>query len=324
MKRRSKAVALAPPPLASRKRARQITTLFHRYEKARDEALANQNEERAAEMEQRIEQIGGRTAYQRASQVSTSFFSTSKWVLGVLARNGWLYGIKTRQTAQSATAGAPRAKQLLTTRRPVRLLEVGAINTELLDAAAKCQTTVTDNTTGNSLSTKYRLEVRAIDLHSMHPQIEEMDFLAMPLIGPGNGDHCRYDVIVCSMVLNCVTTPAQRGTMIARLYHFLRPGGLCFITIPKSCLTSSKWMNREAFTQLLLDVGLPLRETKDSPRISFFLCNKAEQEQRGVSFPPMLTRWEHPCVIHREGRRKKYRTDFAVTLTERDRDILIE
>ncbi|KAL7445805.1 hypothetical protein ACHAXM_011376, partial [Skeletonema potamos] len=41
----------------------------------------------------KISEIGGREEYQRASQLNTSLFSTSKWVLGVLGRWGWLDGL---------------------------------------------------------------------------------------------------------------------------------------------------------------------------------------------------------------------------------------
>ena len=60
--------------------------------------------------------------YQRASQLSTSHHSTSKWVLGVLARLGWLYGIPLGEDSD-----ANNRKHKLP-RRNMRLLEVGAIN----------------------------------------------------------------------------------------------------------------------------------------------------------------------------------------------------
>ncbi len=47
----------------------------------------------------------------------------------------------------------------------------------------------------------------------------------------------RYDVIVVSMVINCVPTPQDRGRMLVMLKQMLEPGGLLFLTLPVSCLT---------------------------------------------------------------------------------------
>lgn len=297
-KKRRKPVALAPPPhqQSSRKKARKMTTLFHKYTRQRDAALASNDQEEVDRMDRAIEAMGGRAEYQRASQVSTSFFSTSKWVLGVLSRNGWLYGIKKEESDDQKETKKHA-------RRPTRLLEVGAINTELLDAAA--QTVVRE---GGDKTHKYKLSVRALDIHSMHQGIEEADFLEVRLISP-NDPAERYDVIVCSMVLNCVTLAADRGKMITRLFHFLRPGGLCFITIPKSCLTLSPYMDKTRFCQLLEDAGLSIQETKDSPKVSFFQCERA-------AVPPeaeVAVKWHEQKKIRRG---KKYRNDFAVTLSK--------
>ena len=68
-------------------------------------------------------------------------------------------------------------------RRNLRLLEVGAINTQLLDAASK---------------PGVRLSVRALDLRSTDPRIEAADFSALPVPEPP-----EHDALMCSMVLNC-------------------------------------------------------------------------------------------------------------------------
>ena len=208
---------LAPPAMKSRKRARQVTTLFHKNTRALEQARKNKEEEAILRYEQLVNE--GRPLYQRASQVSTSHHSTSKWILGYLARNGWLYGIK----------------QPTERRRPTRLLEIGAINTELLNVASET-------------TKKSSLQVRAIDLHSMHDGIEEVDFLQMPILSRNLAD--RYDVLCCSMVLNSVTDPTDRGTMLARLFHHLRPGGLCFLTLPKTCLNLSPYMTPAIFESM--------------------------------------------------------------------------
>jgi len=173
---------------------------------------------------------------------------------------------------------------------------VGAINTELLDAA-------------RSVDKPCKLSVRAIDLHSMHEGIEEADFLKLAAV-PNPDD--RYDVIVCSMVLNCVTTAADRGEMLARLFHFLRPGGLVFLTLPKTCLNLSPYMDQARLEQMLRAVGLQVEEhSKDSPKVAFFVCKRPEDaHQPSISVDH---KWNKEKVIRRG---KKYRNEFAVTLKD--------
>lgn len=218
-------------PMTSRKRARKVTTMFHKLTSQRDVALEDGDTKLVKSLEENLEEMGGRKEYQRASQLSTSFHSTSKWVLGYMANNGWLYGTKQNTRPDNDdTCNNSESRKNRAPRRTTKVLEVGAINTELLDAA-EVEKASDDTSLSSSHSTtkstdkrsKYNIHVRAIDIHSMEERIEEQDFLQLPLMSP------KYDVIVCSMVLNCVTTKEDRGKMLALLYHQLRPGGLCFL-----------------------------------------------------------------------------------------------
>jgi 25S rRNA (adenine2142-N1)-methyltransferase len=287
MPKRRKAVPLIPPNHPSRKQARRITTLFHKYTRQLDAARANGDQEKVETLERNIVEMGGRPAYQRASQVSTSYFSTSKkWVLGVLGRNGWLHGIKVNEDITTAERKKPR--------RVTRLLEVGAINTDLVVDATQ----------------KYPLlSVRSIDLNSMHPAIEEADFLQLPL-------EATYDVLVCSMVLNCVTTASDRGRMMLRLSYFLENDGILFLTIPKSCLTLASYMSIERFQEILKDCGFEITEANETPKISFFQCKKVANPSDNV-----VTKWNVATPIYRG---KKYRNDFAVTFNAKDLQIIAE
>ena len=178
--------------MRSRKRARVVTTKFHKLTRELDAAKERGDRDAIRSLEREIDDMGGREEYQRASQLSTSFHSTSKWVLGYLAgKQHWIRGIpvddhdaagtsSTTTTRKNETKKKKQRTVPTTRKRPVRLMEVGAINTELLDAAAQNE----------------KLVVRAIDLHSMHEGIETADFLSVPLSSP------KLDVIVCSMVIN--------------------------------------------------------------------------------------------------------------------------
>ena len=72
-------------------------------------------------------------------------------------------------------------------------------------------------------------------IYAMESRIEEADFLEL-LYNKDKVPKC-YNVVVCSVVLNCVTNAQDHGKMLCQLYHHLRLGELCFFTIPKFCLT---------------------------------------------------------------------------------------
>jgi 25S rRNA (adenine2142-N1)-methyltransferase len=336
-KKRGRPVLLAPSVkldvMKSRKRARQVTTLFHKLTRERDLALQKGETEEAQKCEQRLEEMGGREKYQRASQLSTSFHSTSKWVLGQLASRGWLYGIvveendgddetinfgedeenSQRGRPASSIVTAKRKRSSRKSRRTTRILEVGAINTELLDFAGQQSEGSNQDVTKDRLNNngkRYNVHVRAIDIHSMAKgRIEEADFLELPFLD--SNPTLRYDVVVCSMVLNSVTNATDRGKMLALLYHHLRPGGLCFFTIPKFCLTKSAFLTPHLFSTLLgkSGVGFDVISTKESPRVSFFVLQKPEGfKQRTTGLDPKWTKQ----VVRNKG--KKFPNQFSVVL----------
>ena len=390
MVKKRKPQPIAPPPqssaLRSRKRARQVTTLFHKYTQELDLAIDRAREGGCSEEQlssidsagneskringsissehkvllddvkkwkDKISEIGGREGkttimflmtclifthlisrisyvaslqkeYQRASQLNTSLFSTSKWVLGVLGRCGWLDGLSTDDPSDNEQHKQQQQKsaQKKKSRRDVRLLEIGAINTQLLDAAARKRVervTATedakldddekDNAT-NQVERVHRLQVKAIDLRSTNPRIEQKDFFELTL------SEQPYDVLVNSMVINCVTTPEQRGRMLTLCYNQLRPGGVCFLTLPKLCLIQSKYMTRSYFEQILTKgVGFELDSTKDSPKLAFFVLKRPESKPVQV----WNEKFARTTTINKG---KKFRNTFAVTLdqTEVTRD----
>jgi 25S rRNA (adenine2142-N1)-methyltransferase len=306
--------------------------MFHKLTRERDLALKEGDSKKVKSCEKSLEEMGGRAEYQRASQLSTSFHSTSKWVLGHLANNGWLYGIKTSPKAAKAESETASRGELTPKdghgrkripRRTTRILEVGAINTELLDAAGMAASALFERKKGETKSpqssesserTKNSIHVRAIDIHSMEERIEEADFLQLPLISPDDPTK-RYDVIVCSMVLNCVTTPVDRGKMLAKLYHHLRPGGLCFFTIPKFCVTKSAFLTHSLFVKMLGEngVGFTVKSTKESPRVAFFILERPMEDSGSAA--PMKRKLDPSFTKERiRNKGKKFPNQFSVVL----------
>ena len=136
-----------------------MTSQYHnlRNEKLllqRDSSISpTEKHQRITEIDRNLEALGGTDRYQQASIISTSHFKTSRWVISTL---------------ESKLNMKPDAKD-----KKLNAFEVGAINIQLQQCTW--------------------LRVRAIDVNSQHPLIEERDFFSVEPEG-------NYDVVVCSMV----------------------------------------------------------------------------------------------------------------------------
>ena len=178
--------------------------------------------------------MGGVVQYQAASALNTALNPVSRWV-------------------------QRRLKHIHNKLDNLRALEIGAVNTQLL------------NTPG--------LLVRAIDLHSLNPRIEEFDFAALPHGGDLDGGRSTpYDAVVCSMVLNCVPHERRRFDMLVGMRAQLKAGGRAFVTLPRSCVDHSFLLTEASFVDVLSAVGL--RRIEDvaaakapaSTKIVYFEC----------------------------------------------------
>jgi 25S rRNA (adenine2142-N1)-methyltransferase len=167
--------------IKSRRKARFVTSEYHRFRheliSLEDADLTREEKElKVSALNHEIEKIGGKLvlqflasaainilpgidAYQQASVISTQFFKTSKWAA------------KTLLNIFPDVAGK------------IRTLEVGAINTQLLD--------------------HQKLDVRAIDINSQNARIEECDFFSLV-------PNFDYDAVVCSMVRHVWSPSRQR------------------------------------------------------------------------------------------------------------------
>ncbi|CAK4758436.1 unnamed protein product [Aphanomyces euteiches] len=252
-------VPIGPPP-ESRRRARELTTEFHRvtHELQRLKAAkGSDNRERIQELEKRLKDMGGREAYQDASILSTSLHKTSRWVFQLLTKFNLRPGKKMP---------------------PLEVLEVGAINTQLVVCPW--------------------LNVLAIDLISRNHNIQQIDFFDLDLSK-------RFDVVVSSMVINCVPTPEKRGKvyiqwldltcysgeMLERTWIHLNPSGHFFLMLPLLCLTNSNYMTVDHFEAIIQSVGFSIREKKETPKIAFYCLQKQPtQPSTKPRFPQTMLR----------------------------------
>jgi len=180
--------------------------------------------------------------------------------------------------------------------RALRTLEVGAINTDLMSA-------------------KF-LDVRAIDVRSRHPKIEQIDFFDLPVERLAGA----YDVVHSSMVVNCVSTAEMRGEMLARTVAMLRANGLFFLMLPRRCVTSSSRMSLEKLTRLLRACGLRVVEQKSTPKVMFFCCEKLAKpaSEDAMSSKAIAARDAREAFARREREKDLAgdRDDFGVVLAD--------
>lgn len=221
-------------PLTSQKEARDVTSQFHKVTSALEALPPGKSEPRAA-LEAELAQLGGRARYQEASMLLTSLNKSS---------SHWVFQNVTKLSMRPARGADP-----------LRVLEVGAINAQLLSCPW--------------------LAVDAIDLKSRHPKIAERDFFDLPCPPP-----TLYDVVCNAMVLNCVPTPRQRGLMLRRCAAMLRPGGLLALVLP---LRFAQQMGGGAVEAVLAALGLTLAATAESPKIAFFAAVRASTSPDGSS-----------------------------------------
>jgi 25S rRNA (adenine(2142)-N(1))-methyltransferase, Bmt2 len=245
---RTKAIAVSKPVVQSARVARAQTTAFHalmQREAILDTAV-RMGDSRAEVVKAlegvRVGLVERRHEYQAASIFATSEFKTSRWVLKGLRERGML------------------------TDRPCDVLEVGAVNTQLLDADG--------------------VRVTAIDIVSQSPRIHACDFfdVAVPASSSSSsgrrkvGSHWpedgRFDAVVCALVLNSVPSPVRRGEMLVRMRALLRERGLCFLVLPRRCITASPFLSPSFFHLLLAAVGFVPVSVRETPKLALWTLGR--------------------------------------------------
>lgn len=145
-----------------------------------------------------------------------------------------------------------------------------------------------------SLSTENRIStcgifhpVIRIDLESSQPGIQKQDFMQRPLPDDQNS---KFDLISCSLVLNFVPTPLQRGQMCSRFQHFLKPNGYLFVVLPLPCINHSRYMNKDYFMQLMEYLGYSMIKYYEAKKLSYILLRYTPRIQNTGHTPDTFTK----------------------------------
>jgi hypothetical protein len=85
-----------------------------------------------------------------------------------------------------------------------------------------------------------------------------------------------FDVVVCSMVLNCVFEPAARTRMLVASRDHLVPGGILYFAVPSRCLDKSEFLSRAMLESLFSALGFAVRDRKETPKIAFYCLERVD------------------------------------------------
>lgn len=113
--------------------------------------------------------------------------------------------------------------------------------------------------------------VERIDLNSNDKAIIRQDFMKRPL--PVD-DSQRFNLISCSLVLNFVSTPAERGQMCKLFSHFLIQGPVpsyLFVVLPLPCVVNSRYTTIDHFIQLMTTLGFQTVKRHSSNKLFYIL-----------------------------------------------------
>lgn len=97
-----------------------------------------------------------------------------------------------------------------------------------------------------------------IDLNSQNHMILEQDFMLRPL--PKTNAE-KFNLISCSLVLNFVPSPRERGEMLKRMTKFLKPPespnslSSLFLVLPLPCVENSRYFNLALFDKIMSRLG---------------------------------------------------------------------
>lgn len=189
---------------------------------------------------------------------------------GEIDQNGGLqvYQIASTQ-GQSTTRGSDSSKKL------VEWLNKGyELNHPEYDLSALEIGCLSPN---NFISTcKIFKIITRIDLNSQHHLIQQQNFMLRPL--PKSEDE-KFNLISCSLVLNFVTTPEERGEMLKRITKFLKPNKVAggpqlsslFLVLPLPCISNSRYLNHEKLLQIMRCLGFSQKFYHESNKLAYWL-----------------------------------------------------
>ena len=161
-----------------------------------------------------------------------------------------------------------------------------------------------------------------MDLNSQHPDIIQQDFLERPL---PKEEVDRYDVVSCSLVLNFVPDPYDRGEhdsrtdtlrptelsqtsnlvgkMLLLIHGQLKDDGHVFLVLPRPCIENSRYLDNELLIRIMRHVGFKevVRKDKEGAKVVYSLWQKQSPDRH-----PTVTELSTKRVLRTGGKRNNF------------------
>lgn len=234
---------------SSSQTARALIRLHHILRKQLSSAIARGEDAEAKAIKAEIEASGGLSKYQEASiqgQSAERGGDSSKMLME------WLAELRDDHEPDFKSKGR------------LRLLEVGSLRPN------------------NACSRSGIFDMKRIDLHSQHPEIEEQDFMTMQSPGTDRIINEGFDVVSLSLVVNFVSDAVQRGEMLRRVEGFFRPVNddgdntheylpALFLVLPASCVSNSRYLDEPKLREIMESLGYDMMKRKLSPKLVYYL-----------------------------------------------------
>ncbi|CAB4253632.1 similar to Saccharomyces cerevisiae YBR141C Putative S-adenosylmethionine-dependent methyltransferase [Maudiozyma barnettii] len=123
-----------------------------------------------------------------------------------------------------------------------------------------------------------------IDLNNSNDNegIIRQDFMERPI---PRIEEDKFDLISCSLVLNFVPTPVERGQMCHRFQLFLKNdvissnkrGSYVFIVLPLPCLSNSRYMSESRFHDMMKSLGYENIRYQEAKKVCYALYRRDQR-----------------------------------------------
>nr|CDI52147.1 conserved hypothetical protein [Melanopsichium pennsylvanicum 4] len=138
--------------------------------------------------------------------------------------------------------------------------------------------------TGTAYS-KYRwVDATYIDLHPQGDNVQKYSFFDFPVPIPPED---KFNMVALSLVINFVGDMRKRGEMLRHVHNYLpehdNVPGFCFLVLPLSCLTNSRYMNQSHLRAILGSLGFNVLRQSDSAKLSRWLLQRKPLQERKQS-----------------------------------------
>lgn len=174
--------------------------------------------------------------------------------------------------------------------------------------------------TGTAYS-KYRwVEPTYIDLHPQGENVQKYSFFDFPV--PAKQEE-KFNMVALSLVINFVGDVRKRGEMLRHVHKYLPDNddlpAFCFLVLPLSCLTNSRYMNQSHLRAILSSIGFNVLKQSDSAKLSRWLLQRKPLEERreaakASEAPGASDDWDGTVFKKRELNPGTDRNNFAIVV----------